>query len=99
MAPASTRNVGFGRVGSTTVRAGRIRPGTERSRSRAVATMAPVEPAETTAPAWPLRTSWQATATLERGRRRLARTPSSLGTGTVAGGGPVVAEGTAPRER
>src|SRR3984957_18188977 len=92
MAPASSRNVGRGRVGTTT-RAGRSRPGTERSRSRLVATTPAVEPAETTAAAWPRRTSWQATATLERGPRHLANAPSSLAKGSSAGGPP----GSPPR--
>ena len=40
--------------------------------------MPAVEPAETTAAAWPRCTSWQATAMLERGRRQLASAPSSM---------------------
>ena len=51
--PRQPAGSGCGRVGSTTARAGRSSPGTDRSRSRAVATMPPVEPAETIAAAWP----------------------------------------------
>ena len=87
-----------GRVGSTTASPGRGTPGSGRSRSRAVATMPPVEPADTTAAASPRRTSWQATATLDRGRRRLASAPSSMASLSSAGtmstrrpGTPVVA--------
>ena len=78
MAPASTSSVGAGLVGSTTARPGRMTPGSDRSRSRAVATTPPVDPADTTASAWPRRTSWHAMAALDRGRRRLARAPSSM---------------------
>ena len=67
-----------GRVGSTTASPGRSTPGSDRSRSRAVATMPPVDPAETTAAASPRLTSWHATATLDRGRRRLASAPSPM---------------------
>ena len=60
-------------------------PGSGRSRSLAVATMAPVEPADITAAAWPRRTSWQATAMLDRGRRQLASAPSSIAIESSAG--------------
>ena len=63
--------MGAGRVGSTTASAGRAAPGSGRSRSRAVATMAPVDPADMTAAAWPRCTSWHAMAMLDRGRRQL----------------------------
>ena len=53
VAPASMSTVGVGWVGSTTARPGRGTPGTASSRCRALATIAPVEPAETTAVAWP----------------------------------------------
>ena len=53
-------------------------PGSDRSRSRAAATVPPVDPADTAACARPLRTSWQAMAALDRGRRKLARAPSSM---------------------
>jgi len=78
VAPASMSTVRPGRVGSTTASPGRSTPGSDRSRSRAVATTPPVDPADTTAAASPRRTSWQATATLDRGRRRLASAPSSM---------------------
>ncbi len=74
-----------GRVGSTTASPGRGTPGSDRSRSRAVATMPPVDPADTTAAASPRRTSWHATATLDRGRRRLASAPSSMARLSSAG--------------
>ena len=48
-----------------------------------MATIPPVEPAETTAAAWPRRTSWQATAMLDRGRRQLASAPSSIESGVL----------------
>ena len=78
IAPASIRMVGVGRLGSTTASAGRSTPGSSRSRSRAVVTMAPVDPADTTAEAWPRLTSWQGTAMLDLGRRQLASPPSSM---------------------
>ena len=78
VAPASMSTVGWGRVGRVTAMAGRITPGWARSRSRPVATTPAVEPAETTAAASPRRTRWQATAMLDRGRRRLASAPSSM---------------------
>ena len=74
-----------GRVGSTTASPGRSTPGSDRSRSRAMATMPPVDPADTTAAASPRRTSWHATATLDRGRRRLASAPSSIARLSSAG--------------
>jgi hypothetical protein len=74
-----------GRVGSTTASPGRGTSGSDRSRSRAVATTPAVEPADTTAAASPRRTSWQATATLDRGRRRLASAPSSMARLSSAG--------------
>ena len=61
------------------------RPGSGSSRCRALATIAPVDPAETTAEAWPRRTSWQAMARLDRGRRKPARAPSSIPTTSSAG--------------
>ena len=85
VAPASMSTVRPGRVGSTTASPGRGTPGSGRSRSRAVATTPPVDPADTTAAASPRRTSWQATATLERGRRRLASAPSSMARLSSAG--------------
>ena len=47
--------------------------------------MPPVEPAETTASTCPRRTSWQAIAMLDRGRRQLASAPSSMATSSSAG--------------
>ena len=40
--------------------------------------MPPVDPADTSAAAWPRRITWQATAILDRGRRQLASAPSSM---------------------
>ncbi len=85
VAPASMSTVRPGRVGSTTASPGRSTPGSDRSRSRAVATMPPVDPADTTAAASPRRTSWHATATLDRGRRRLASAPSFIARLSSAG--------------
>ena len=84
MAPTSISTVGRGRVGSTAASAGRTPP-SGLSRSRAVATIPPVEPADTTAAAWPRRTSWQATAMLDRVRRRMASAPSSMPSASSAG--------------
>ena len=47
--------------------------------------MPPVDPADTTAAASPRRASWHATATLDRGRRRLASAPSSIARLSSAG--------------
>ncbi len=54
--------------------AGRSTPGAQPSVATAVATVPPVEPADTRAPAWPLATSPQATAALVPGRPPI-RTP------------------------
>jgi len=85
VAPASMSTVRPGRVGSTTASPGRGTSGSDRSRSRAVTTTPPVGPADTTAAASPRRTSWHATATLDRGRRRLASAPSSMARLSSAG--------------
>ena len=87
-----------GRVGSTTASPGRSTPGSDRSRSRAVATMPPVDPADTTAAASPRRTSWHATATLDRGRRRLASAPSSMARLSSAGTIWISLDGAHPAE-
>src|ERR1700747_664405 len=55
MAPVSTSSVGFGPVGRATARPGRSSPGSDRSRSRAGATIPAVEPAATPPPASPRR--------------------------------------------
>jgi hypothetical protein len=57
---------------------GRITPGTRRMWSVAAASMAPVFPADTAAPARPSPTRRQATATDESGLARTARAPTSL---------------------
>ena len=85
MAPASISTAGVGCVGRTTARAGRVTPGSGRSRICAVATIAPVEPADMTAATSPRRTSWHATAMLDRGLRQLASAPSSMASESSAG--------------
>ena len=76
MAPASSSTVPRPAVGSSTAMAGRSTPGAQPSVATAVATVPPVEPADTRAPAWPLATSPQATAALVPGRPPI-RTPLS----------------------
>ena len=74
--------VGVGRVGSTTARAGRVTPGSSRSRICAVATIAPVEPADITAVACTQANELAGNrdAFPSLGRRQLDSAPSSMAT-------------------